>query len=202
MMIVKEVIRKVTEKEIRLLKSPIEMRSLEDGSDVIEGYALKFNTWSEDFGWFRESISPDSLENTDMSDVVALYNHEDSQLIGRSGVNLELEVDNIGLKYTIKPVDTTASRDLIENIRSGLITQSSFAMSNIEDDWEETEKRGYYDRTIRSIGKLWDVSPVVRPAYKDTDVSVNQRSLDKVQDLKKHDKDDLELLDIEMSLYT
>ena len=36
---------------------------------VIEGYALKFDTWSENLGGFKETISRRALENTDLSDV-------------------------------------------------------------------------------------------------------------------------------------
>ncbi|TYK80582.1 HK97 family phage prohead protease, partial [Streptococcus pyogenes] len=35
----------------------IEVRSNDDNEMVIEGYALKFDTWSEKLGGFKETIS-------------------------------------------------------------------------------------------------------------------------------------------------
>ena len=49
---------------------------------VIEGYALKFDTWSENLGGFKETISRRALENTDLSDVRCLVDHIPSQIVG------------------------------------------------------------------------------------------------------------------------
>lgn len=184
------------EKEIRMLTETVEVREQDEGRPVIQGYALKFNRWSETLGgWFREKILPEALRDADMSNVVALFNHDDNLIVGRTGVNLELEVDEIGLKYTIEPFDTTAGRDLIENVRNGLVSQSSFAMSGVESDWEEGSD-GVDQRTITRIGKLWDVSPVVTPAYSDTEVVVGQRSLEQLEEIK-NEKREKDLLDLE-----
>jgi phage head maturation protease len=48
--------------------------------------------------------------------------------------------------------------------------------------WNDTDK--IYERTIKKIRKLWDVSPVVNPAYSDTEAVVGARSLEKVEKLK------------------
>ena len=46
------------DKEVRHLTTPIELRSEGEGqSEYIEGYALKFEKWSERLGWFKEIIS-------------------------------------------------------------------------------------------------------------------------------------------------
>lgn len=44
------------DKEIRQLTTPIEVRSEGEGeSEFVEGYALKFEKWSERLGgWFKE----------------------------------------------------------------------------------------------------------------------------------------------------
>ncbi|MGV7699684.1 HK97 family phage prohead protease, partial [Mycobacterium kansasii] len=65
--------------------------------------------------------------------VVALFNHDQNQVLGRTGINLQLSVDDTGLKYTLTPPDTQLGRDLLENIRQGIISQSSFAFT-IPDD--------------------------------------------------------------------
>ncbi|KEP24759.1 peptidase U35, partial [Bacillus zhangzhouensis] len=46
------------EKEVRLLTTPIEIRSDGEGqSEYVEGYALKFEKWSESLGCLNELIS-------------------------------------------------------------------------------------------------------------------------------------------------
>lgn len=81
----------------------IEVRSNDDNEMVIEGYALKFDTWSENLGGFKETISRRALENTDLSDVRCLVDHIPSQIIGRTkSGTLELETDddlNIVVSY-------------------------------------------------------------------------------------------------------
>ena len=90
-------------KELRMTATPMQIR---DGDEkhptVIEGYALKFDRKSEimgggEFG-FREHIDRHALDNADMSNVVALFNHDQNQVLGRTGVNLELTIDDNGLK--------------------------------------------------------------------------------------------------------
>ena len=82
-------------KEIRNITSDMEVRSLgEYENPVITGYALKFNRWSDTLGgWFRELLEPESLRDADMSNVVALFNHDNSKILGRVGKNLTLTVD-------------------------------------------------------------------------------------------------------------
>jgi HK97 family phage prohead protease len=178
--------------ETRRAKVKLEVRTDGDEeSQVIEGYALKFNRASEVLGWFRkfrEKIDPHALDEASMDNVVATFNHDQNQILGRTGVNLDLSVDNIGLKFRLKPVDTTLTRDMLENIKAGIINQCSFAFtipdSDDAEDWEESEEDGVdYDRTIRKIDHLYDVSVVTTPAYPDTEVTVGERSKERVERL-------------------
>lgn len=180
-------------KEVRTTMSLLEVRMISDDEpEVIEGYALKFNQRSEILGGFmsfRETIAPEALKSADMSNVVALFNHDQNQVLGRTGVNLTLTVDEIGLRYSFTPPNTQLGKDLLENIRSGLISQSSFAFtiddSNDAEEWRDSEEKGVeYDRTIRKIQRIYDVSPVTFPAYPSTEVKVGQRALDLIEELK------------------
>ncbi|WP_040536848.1 HK97 family phage prohead protease [Schleiferilactobacillus shenzhenensis] len=167
--------------------TPLVLRDAEtpDAPQVIEGYALKFNKPSEVMGFgvrFIETIDPHALDSTDLNDVVALFNHDQSQILGRTGVNLGLSVDNIGLKYRITPEDTNLWRDLTANIKAGIIKQSSFAFDLPDDDaaqeWAPSDSdEADYTRTIKAIAHIYDVSPVTRPAYPDTEVTVGSRGL-------------------------
>lgn len=188
---------KTQSKEIRTLTTKIELRSADDGDnqqEVIEGYALKFNKWSDTMGMFlkfREKIDPNALENCDMSNVVATFNHDENMPLGRNTIkdgigSLQLSVDNIGLKFRCIPTDTSYARDLKENIRAGVVNQCSFAFTLAEDDdadsIEYNEQDQIYERTINKIGKLYDIAVVTTPAYPDTEAVIGQRSLNKIQD--------------------
>ncbi|WP_193432330.1 HK97 family phage prohead protease, partial [Caenibacillus caldisaponilyticus] len=77
------------DREIRMLTTKVELRSSEDGSDYIEGYALKFERWSDVLGFFvpfREIISQSALDGADMSNVVALFNHDQNMPLARNTV--------------------------------------------------------------------------------------------------------------------
>lgn len=113
--------------ETRQVQTKIELRDSEEQGEVIEGYALKFNKPSQVLGgWVRfiETIDQRALDKADMSNVVATFNHDQNQVLGRSGVNLDLEVDNIGLKFKVIPTNTSYSRDLMENIKAGVDRKS------------------------------------------------------------------------------
>lgn len=193
-------------KEIRQVTTQIELRSDGESNEIIEGYALKFDKWSDNLGWFREKLASKSLEKTDMSNVTALFNHNESQILGRSGINLELDVDNIGLRFKVKPTDTSYSRDLMENIRQGVINQCSFAFTvsreQDSEEWRENLESGIYERTIKNIDKLYDVSVVTTPAYPDTEAVVGARSKELVDklELRKQNKE-IELLMLEAEAY-
>lgn len=165
-------------RDIRTHDVTFEVRELEDSKPVITGYALRFNKPSEDLG-FTEYLDPSCLDSADMRNVVALINHDSNYVLGRTGRNLSLSVDNEGLRFEIEPNDTTYVRDLIENMRTGLIDKCSFAFS-IAEDGDKWVKRddGRYERTVTNIDKLYDVSVVTTPAYEDTNVGLSQRSQD------------------------
>lgn len=156
-------------KEIR----SVEIRSAED-SRVVEGYALVFNSLSEDLGGFREKIVPEAVENViERSDILALLNHNrDRGVLARSRYgkgSLTLEVDEKGLKYRFDSPNTALGDELLEYLKRGDINQSSFAFTIEEDQWEK-QTDGTYIRTIKKFKELFDVSPVFEPAYAATSV--------------------------------
>lgn len=177
------------DKEIRQVTTKFELRAdgNENDTEVIEGYALKFNKDSSVLGgWVRfiERIDTHALDNADMSNVVATFNHDNNQILGRTNVNLDLFVDEIGLKFKVKPTETTYARDLLANIRSGVINQCSFAFTIPEEDdaqeWVDAGNSDDFDyyRSINKIEKIYDVSVVTTPAYPDTEAMIGKRSLD------------------------
>lgn len=181
-------------KEYRVLGSvraqDLSEKQKEDNQMLVEGYALKFGTESERMYTFSreggvveftETIDRGALVEADMEDVRYLFNHDSSAILGRTtNGTLELEVDEVGLRYKAKLPNTTVARDVYENIRVGNISQCSFGFT-ISDGFDEVTKRedGTWGRVLRKIDSLFDVSAVTYPAYKDTDVSSAQRSIEK-----------------------
>lgn len=164
-----------------------EVRKSEDDPESrrVTGYAAVFGSSSLplmdwDHGEFEEVIDRNAFEGViEQSDVFAVLNHDNSRgVLGRS-VNgtgsLSLSVDGHGLRYEFDAPRTALGDELLEGLRRGDITASSFAFSVQDERWEEQEDKTY-KRTILKIGRLYDVSPVYNPAYPDT--SVAQRSLD------------------------
>ncbi|MCD8896587.1 HK97 family phage prohead protease [Mammaliicoccus sciuri] len=158
---------------------------------VIEGYAIIFNTLSDDLGGFKEIIHPNALQGVDISDVKCLINHDFNYVIGRTQANtLELSVDDKGLFFRCKLPNTSYARDIYENISAGNVNQCSFFYTLPPKDdtartWSKVE--GEYVQTINRIDQLIEVSIVTIPAYQDTSVAVGQRAsgLSKFKELEK-----------------
>jgi HK97 family phage prohead protease len=133
-----------------------------------------------------ERIMPGAFDKalTDQeNDVIALFNHEQNQLLGRqSSGTLGLTTDGKGLEYRIRAGDTTVAKDVREHIRRGDVTGSSFAF--IPHEGGESWKREG-DKLVRSITSvaLFDVGPVVQPAYAGTDAQA--RAVGDVNDARR-----------------
>lgn len=173
--------KKDTNKEIRYFN---EIRANEDSeSRKVEGYAIIFNSESEDLG-FIETIEKDAIDDEVIakSDVFALMNHDDKRGIlarsRRGKGSLKLSIDDRGLKYEFDAPKTALGNELLEMLRRNDISASSFAftVANGGDAWEKRD--GKYYRTIKKIDRLFDVSPVYNPAYSETTVAC--RSFDNI----------------------
>lgn len=158
----------------------------EVASRNVTGYALVFNSESEDLGGFTEIIDKDALQGViERSDILALLNHnEDKGVLARSTKgtgSLELTVDDLGLLYRFEAPKTALGDELIEGLRRGDIRASSFAFDVAEDNWEK-KSDGTYLRTIKKIKNLYDISPVYRPAYDATSSRIDTRGLDSLKE--------------------
>lgn len=179
----------------------IEFREAE--SRKVEGYASVFNSRSKDLGGFTEIIDPAAFNGViERSDVLALLNHDQDRGVlarSRKGVgSLTLTVDERGLHYSFDAPNTALGNELVEGLKRGDISTSSFAFTVAGERWDKDED-GRYVRTITQIDKLYDVSPVYNEAYEDTTVAL--RSLDAVRaeeeaalrsDVEPKEKDEVE----------
>ena len=169
------------EKEKRSITSEL---TVQTDSRLVEGYSLLFNTESRDLGGFKETISPEALDGViEQSDIFCLLNHQnDRGILARSkngNGSLMLEIDERGLKYLFEAPKTALGDELLEYLKRGDITGSSFAFSVAEDEWNALDN-GTYTRTIKKFNKVYDVSPVFNPAY--TETTVAKRSLEGIKE--------------------
>ena len=157
---------------------PLDIEEREGGLPIIRGMAAVYNKPSRDLGGFREVILPGAFDHIlerkyKKMDVVALWNHDANQLLGRtSSGTLRLSSDERGLKYELDPPATTLARDLMTLVRRSDVFGSSFAFTVSNDDQSYDETPEGTVRTIRKVSGLYDVSLVTNPAYLDTQVAV------------------------------
>ena len=150
----------------------------------IVGYAILFDTPSENLGGFVEVMTPTSVDRTlaEALDVRALWNHDDGQVLGRTKAGtLRLTKDARGLLVEIDPPDTTIGRDTLESVRRGDVTGMSFRFAVVRPGGERFESRNGMTPRIVSDMRIPEISIVTFPAYVATDATVAQRSLQAFQ---------------------
>jgi HK97 family phage prohead protease len=142
--------------------------------NTIRGYAAVFNRLSENLGDFREVIQPGAFDRVLLDDCKCLFNHDSNLILGRSKNGkgtLKLGIDQTGLWYQVELPDTQAGRDLKVSLERGDVDQSSFGFTIAVDRWSKGAD-GLPLRTVVRVSRLFDVSPVVSPAYPDTAVAL------------------------------
>ena len=132
----------------------------------LRGYAIVFNSLSEDLGGFREKINPDAIELND--NVFAFWSHDPSQPIGstRSGT-LALNTDENGVRFDLSTERFTPL--MLAAAKAGDV-QMSFGFRAIDQEWSRDEA-GNAIRTLKKIA-VFEVSPVTTPAYADTSAAI------------------------------
>lgn len=167
--------------ERRYSSFPVSVAGDEDRRTV-EGYALLFDTQSDGLS-FTEVIERGALDGViEKSNIFALLDHSRERGILARSKNgqgtLHLEVDERGLKYRFEAPKTALGDELLEYLRRGEISESSFAFTIESETWE-IQKNDTWKRTIHKFAKLYDVSPVYDAAYSAT--SVNLRGKEQVE---------------------
>lgn len=145
---------------------------------VVEGYATTFEQKYKLYSFedlegkshtVYEKVDPDAFTGTDMSDVIMQYDHMGRVFARISNDTLNLDKDEHGLKVTARLGGTELGRQLYEEIAGGYTTKMSFGFTVTDDSIEEDGPD--YLRTIKRVGKLYDVSAVSLPANDFTEIS-------------------------------
>ena len=174
----KDVKEKLTEG--RQYRAVIEVRALpgEGEARIVEGYATTFNQpyelWRDGPDYiFLEQVDRGAFDKTDMSDVIMQYDHEGRVFARTNNGTLELRTDDHGLHIRADLSGTEIGRQLYEEIKGGYTDKMSFGFTVDSDERLITEEAGVVTilRTIKSIGKLYDVSAVSLPANNATEIS-------------------------------
>lgn len=112
-------------------------------------------------------IDRNALVGADMSDVILQYDHEGKVLARKSNNTLIVEADNHGLFVCADLGKSSASKELYEEISSGLVTRMSWAFTVAEEEYNRETRT----RIIKKVKKVYDVSAVSIPANQDTEIS-------------------------------
>ena len=182
-------------KNLEIRNITAELRSADVESRKISGLAIPAESRSELlYGEFYETISRDALtEDLIKNNDIKLYlNHDASQgTFARSKYgegSLRLFVTDRGIEFETELPNTAFGDALLEGIRRGDFDALSFAFAPEEDEWEENED-GTYNRTIRSIGFLDEISLLsCAPAYEQTNVKI--RSLEDYKEQRNKEKEE------------
>lgn len=167
-------------------KKPLEQRAYnfevraEENNElgnIITGRPIVYNSRTN-MGYFDEIIDSGALNNTDLTDVRFLVNHDTSKIpLARSRRNngnstMKITPDEQGLNIDYVKLDienNTEARALKSAVERGDITGMSFMFSIDDEEWENLESE-HPTRHIKSIGSVVEVSAVTFPAYEATEI--------------------------------
>ena len=174
------------EMEQRTLVAPFTLTraASEDDGLTLTGYAAVFNSPTRISGYqgdFTEVVAPGAFKRSlDVLKPVMQFDHGQHPLIGSLPIAAirKLREDERGLYVEARVFDNWLTEPLRDAIREQAIQGMSFRFSVTKDSW--TKRDGDQIRTLKEV-KLYELGPVVHPAYADTEVSL--RSLERVTGL-------------------
>lgn len=182
----------MNELECRLIVEPgIEFRAATDdsgGLGSLHGVAVRWGDLSSHL-WSDYATGKSVRERfergaflpalADGADPRCLVNHDGRMLVGRlTSGTLRVNETDIGLEYDVDVPNTTVGRDLVELVRRGDLSGSSFSFRVMKDGQQWDEESDKVIRTIRRVAEINDVGPVTFPAYETSSIAIAQRSLE------------------------
>lgn len=164
------------------MNKPQEIRSLvadiripnegEDVGNTLIGYAVVWGEVTQEIPDFTERFQQGAFTEwlTTNPDVVALFNHDEDHLLGRTlSGTLRIQEDETGLKVKIDLPATPLGEEIKELVRRGDLRGMSIRFVATSETFEDTP-----DGLLRTVhtAELYDVSVVTTPAYRGTSVSL------------------------------
>ena len=174
---------KPEKKELEKRSYTVEVRAEqgENGGKIITGRPIVYNSVT-DLGDFDEVIESGALDNTDLTDVRFLVNHDLSKIPlarsrrnnGNSTMQLSPDFEGMTIRVELDTENNADARALYSAVERGDITGMSFMFSIDEERWENLESE-HPTRHIIRIGTVIEVSAVTFPAYDSTSISARNR---------------------------
>lgn len=152
-----------------------------EGGNIITGRPIVYNSRTN-IGYYDEIIEPGALNNTDLTDVRFLVNHDLNKIpLARSRRNngnstMQLFVDNngMGIEVILDTENNSEARALYSAVQRGDISGMSFLFSIDSEKWEELDS-DHPLRRIKEIGTVVEVSAVTVPAYESTEINARSK---------------------------
>lgn len=181
---------KISEREYRDFLLAV-VPDVEETSKIVRGHASTFMqpyVLLEDSEFvIKEQVDNRAFEGADMSDVIFQYDHAGRVFARTSNNTLKVAPDEIGLAIEADLGGTDIGAQLYQEIRGGYTNKMSYGYTTLEDSWEESkleDGRTLALRTIKRIGKVYDVSAVSLPANNATSISVRNLSDGVINEIK------------------
>lgn len=152
-----------------------------EAGNIITGRPIVYNSRT-DLGWFDEIIEPGALNNTDLTDVRFLVNHDTSKIPlarsrrnnGNSTMQLTTDNDGLGIRVTLDTENNSEARALYSAVQRGDISGMSFMFGIRDEEWENLDS-DHPTRHIKDISTVVEVSAVTFPAYESTEINARSK---------------------------
>ena len=170
-------------KELEKRSFSFEVRAEEtEQGNIITGRPIVYNSRT-DLGFFDEIIDAGALNNTDLTDVRFLVNHDISKIPlarsrrnnGNSTMHLTVDDMGMGIRVTLDTENNSEARALYSAVQRGDISGMSFMFGIRGESWENLET-DHPTRHITDISTVVEVSAVTFPAYDSTEISARDKS--------------------------
>lgn len=153
----------------------------EESTAILTGRPIVYNSRT-DLGFFDEVIDSGALNNTDLTDVRFLVNHDTSKIPlarsrrnnGNSTMQLSVDEGGMAIRAEIDIENNAEARSLYSAVKRGDVTGMSFMFSVNSEEWDDLDSE-HPTRHILSIGSVVEVSAVTFPAYESTEINARSK---------------------------
>lgn len=167
--------------EKRTFNFEIRAEETENGS-IITGRPIVYNSRAN-LGFFDEIIESGALDNTDLTDVRFLVNHDISKIPlarsrrnnGNSTMQLTVDAFGMGIRVKLDTENNSEARALYSAVQRGDITGMSFMFGVRGEKWDNLES-DHPTRHITDISTVVEVSAVTFPAYDATEINARSKN--------------------------
>lgn len=171
-------------------KKPLEQRAYNfevraeetERGHIITGRPIVYNSRT-DIGWFDEIIEAGALDNTDLTDVRFLVNHNTDGIPlarsrrnnGNSTMLLTVDMEGLLIRVDLDTENNAEARALYSAVERGDISGMSFLFGIRGEEWDDLDSE-HPTRRIKDISTVVEVSAVTFPAYDTTEINARSKA--------------------------